>query len=113
LRLYWLDLKRGKWEFLGGQTWGLSGSLSAGFGGFVSDTQIATPFSTLKTHANGAMFNLNGALSAPFLWINGTVNLVPAPLLDGPGTFSESIGGFTDFGGLTSSGSRVALWMLE
>jgi len=23
LRLYWLDLKRGNWEFLGGQTWGL------------------------------------------------------------------------------------------
>ncbi len=23
LRLYWLDLKRGQWEFLGGQTWGL------------------------------------------------------------------------------------------
>ena len=23
LRLYWLDLKRGGWEFLGGQTWGL------------------------------------------------------------------------------------------
>jgi hypothetical protein len=23
LRLYWLDLKRGKWEFLGGSTWGL------------------------------------------------------------------------------------------
>ena len=23
LRLYWLDLKRDKWEFLGGQTWGL------------------------------------------------------------------------------------------
>jgi len=23
LRLYWLDLKRGKWEFLGGNTWGL------------------------------------------------------------------------------------------
>jgi hypothetical protein len=23
LRLYWLDLKRGKWEFLGGQSWGL------------------------------------------------------------------------------------------
>ena len=23
LRLFWLDLKRGKWEFLGGQTWGL------------------------------------------------------------------------------------------
>jgi hypothetical protein len=22
LRLYWLDLKRGKWEFLGGQSWG-------------------------------------------------------------------------------------------
>jgi len=23
VRLYWLDLKRGKWEFLGGQAWGL------------------------------------------------------------------------------------------
>jgi hypothetical protein len=23
LRVYWLDLKRGSWEFLGGQTWGL------------------------------------------------------------------------------------------
>ncbi|HET8891032.1 MAG TPA: hypothetical protein VFQ41_19165 [Candidatus Angelobacter sp.] len=23
LRVYWLDLKRGKWEFLGGSTWGL------------------------------------------------------------------------------------------
>jgi len=23
LRLYWMDLKRGKWEFLGGQTWGM------------------------------------------------------------------------------------------
>src|SRR5262245_28616199 len=23
MRLYWLDLKRGNWEFLGGQTWGL------------------------------------------------------------------------------------------
>ena len=23
MRLYWLDIKRGKWEFLGGQTWGL------------------------------------------------------------------------------------------
>ncbi|HEY5028344.1 MAG TPA: hypothetical protein VIK39_08040 [Candidatus Angelobacter sp.] len=23
LRLYWLDLKRGSWEFLGGQTWGM------------------------------------------------------------------------------------------
>jgi hypothetical protein len=23
IRLYWVDLKRGKWEFLGGETWGL------------------------------------------------------------------------------------------
>src|SRR5262249_26870676 len=23
VRLYWLDLRRGKWEFLAGQTWGL------------------------------------------------------------------------------------------
>lgn len=106
LRLYWLDLKRGKWEFVTGQPWSVSGSLSAGLGGVVSNTQITTPFSTLRTHANGAMFNLNGVLNTPFLSINGTVNLVPAPLLDGPGTFSETFLGFTDYGRLTSS--RIA-----
>src|ERR1700746_202812 len=30
LRLYWLDLRRGKWEFLGGQTWGLQTPNRAG-----------------------------------------------------------------------------------
>src|SRR6266481_8517469 len=103
LRLYWLDLKRGKWESLSGQPWGVSGSVSAGFGGIVSNTQITTPFSTLRTHANGATFNLNGTLNTPILWINGTASFVPAPLLDGPGTFSETIGNFTDFGRLTLS----------
>jgi hypothetical protein len=30
IRLYWLDLKRGKWEFLGGQTWGMQTPNRAG-----------------------------------------------------------------------------------
>src|SRR5262249_51221360 len=31
LRLFWLDLKRGQWEFLGGQTWGLQTPNRVGF----------------------------------------------------------------------------------
>src|SRR5260370_7003462 len=37
LRLYWLDLKRGKWEFLGGQTWGLQSPNRAGLSPNPSD----------------------------------------------------------------------------
>src|SRR5260221_5761532 len=37
LRLYWLDLKRGKWEFLGGQTWGLQSPNRVGLSANPSD----------------------------------------------------------------------------
>jgi hypothetical protein len=37
MRLYWLDLKRGKWEFLGGQTWGLQSPNRAGLSPNPSD----------------------------------------------------------------------------
>ena len=48
IRLYWLDLKRGKWEFLGGQTWGLQTPNRVGvspnpadiFGTYGEDAQV-------------------------------------------------------------------------
>src|SRR5262249_32127885 len=40
LRLYWLDLKRGKWEFLGGQTWGLQTPNRTGVSPMPSDLSL-------------------------------------------------------------------------
>ncbi len=40
LRLYWLDLKRGKWEFLAGQTWGLETPNRTGVSPWPSDLSL-------------------------------------------------------------------------
>jgi hypothetical protein len=40
LRLYWLDLKRGKWEFLGGQTWGMQTPNRVGLSPMPSDVFV-------------------------------------------------------------------------
>lgn len=40
LRLYWLDLKRGKWEFLGGQSWGWMTPNRNGIGPMPSDLAL-------------------------------------------------------------------------
>jgi hypothetical protein len=40
LRLYWLDLKRGKWEFLAGQTWGLQTPNRVGVSPMPSDLSL-------------------------------------------------------------------------
>ncbi|HEV7675479.1 MAG TPA: hypothetical protein VGQ12_13195 [Candidatus Angelobacter sp.] len=47
LRLYWLDLKRGKWEFLGGQAWGLLTPNRTGVSPLPSDLAL-----TLSEDAN-------------------------------------------------------------
>src|SRR5258707_10282231 len=47
LRLYWLDLKRGKWEFLGGQSWGLLTPNRTGVSPMPSDLAL-----TLSEDAN-------------------------------------------------------------
>jgi len=39
-RLFWLDLKRGKWEFLGGQTWGLQTPNRTGVSPMPSDLAL-------------------------------------------------------------------------
>jgi hypothetical protein len=41
LRLYWLDLKRGNWEFLGGQSWGLLTPNRVGVSPFPSDLALS------------------------------------------------------------------------
>jgi len=40
VRLYWLDLKRGKWEFLGGQSWGWMTPNRNGIGPMPSDLAL-------------------------------------------------------------------------
>jgi len=40
LRLYWLDLKRGNWEFLGGSTWGLETPNRVGLSPLPSDLAL-------------------------------------------------------------------------
>jgi uncharacterized coiled-coil protein SlyX len=40
LRLYWLDLKRGNWEFLAGSTWGLQTPNRVGLSPMPSDLQL-------------------------------------------------------------------------
>lgn len=40
LRLYWVDLKRGKWEFLGGQTWGMQTPNRVGISPMPSDVFV-------------------------------------------------------------------------
>ncbi len=42
LRLYWVDLKRGKWEFLGGQSWGMMTANRTGLSPMPSDLALTT-----------------------------------------------------------------------
>jgi hypothetical protein len=42
IRVYWLDLKRGNWEFLGGQSWGLLTPNRTGIGPMPSDKFLTT-----------------------------------------------------------------------
>jgi hypothetical protein len=67
LRLYWLDLKRGKWEFLAGQTWGLQtpnrqgvspmpSDLSLGYG---EDANIGVGYNYTRAAAFRAAYHIN------------------------------------------------------
>jgi len=54
LRHYWLDLKRGKWEFVGGQTWGLLTANRVGVGPGSAD--VFTTFNEDGNHQVGNNF---------------------------------------------------------
>jgi hypothetical protein len=67
LRLYWLDLKRGKWEFLGGQTWGLQTPNRVGVSpnpadlslGYHEDAGIGTGYNYTRAGEFRAAYHFN------------------------------------------------------
>jgi hypothetical protein len=78
LRLYWLDLKRGKWEFLGGQSWGLMTPNRKGVSPLPSDV-----FTTLSEDTNvhvgipwtrAAQFRAAYHFNDHFVWAAGIEN---------------------------------------
>jgi hypothetical protein len=67
LRLYWLDLRRGKWEFLGGQTWGLQTPNRVGVSpnpsdistGFHEDAGIGVGYNYTRAGEFRAAYHIN------------------------------------------------------
>jgi hypothetical protein len=67
IRLYWLDLKRGKWEFLAGQTWGLQTPNRVGvspapgdiFGTIGEDAQVHVGVNYTRAGAFRAAYHFN------------------------------------------------------
>jgi len=67
VRLYWLDLKRGKWEFLAGQTWGLQTPNRVGvspapgdiFGPYGEDAQVHVGVNYTRAGAFRAAYHFN------------------------------------------------------
>ncbi|HEY6305682.1 MAG TPA: hypothetical protein VI488_04380, partial [Candidatus Angelobacter sp.] len=67
IRLYWLDLKRGKWEILGGQTWGLQTPNRVGvspmpgdiFGTIGEDAQVHVGVNYTRAGAFRAAYHFN------------------------------------------------------
>jgi hypothetical protein len=99
LRLYWLDLHRGRWEFLGGQSWGLLTPNRTGVSPLPSDLAI-----TLSEDANvhvGINYTRAGTFRAVwhpsdnFAWAFGIEN--PQQFTGGvvvfPNAFSTQIAG--------------------
>jgi hypothetical protein len=78
LRLYWLDLKRGKWEFLGGQTWGLMTPNRVGvsplpadvFTTFSEDTNVHVGIPWTRAAEFRAAYHFNDH----FVWAAGIEN---------------------------------------
>jgi hypothetical protein len=78
LRLYWLDLKRGKWEFLGGQSWGLMTPNRVGvsplpadvFTTFSEDTNVHVGIPWTRAAQFRAAYHFNDH----FVWAAGIEN---------------------------------------
>ncbi len=72
LRHYWLDLKRGKWEFVGGQVWGLLTANRVGVG--PSSADVFTTFNEDGNHQVGnnftraAQFRVGYHFNDHFVW---------------------------------------------
>jgi len=107
LRLYWLDLKRGQWEFLGGQSWGLLTPNRNGLSALPADLAI-----TLNEDANiqvGIHHTRQGTFRATwhpndhFAWAFGIEN--PQQFTNGevtvPTAFNTVLGNQLDGGATT------------
>jgi type II secretory pathway pseudopilin PulG len=102
LRLYWLDLKRGKWEFLGGQTWGLQTPNRVGLSPMPADVFV-TLGEDAQTHVGlpytrAAEFRAVYHFSDHFQW--GVAIQNPDQFTNGevifPATFNAQLGGQFD-----------------
>lgn len=78
LRLYWLDLRRGKWEFLGGQSWGMLTPNRVGVSPFPSD--LATTYNEDAqiqvgiNYTRAAQFRAAYHFNDNFVWAFGIEN---------------------------------------
>src|SRR5215468_1625938 len=78
LRHFWLDLKRGKWEFVGGQAWGLLTANRIGVSPVSGD--VFTTFNEDANHQVGNNFTRAGQFRAAyhfnkqFVWAAGIEN---------------------------------------
>src|SRR5215469_7390190 len=109
LRLYWLDLKRGNWEFLGGQTWGLQTPNRVGLSPIPADvfapigedaqTHVGLPYTRAAEFRAIYHFNDNFqwgvAIQNPDQFTNGEV-LFPA-------VFNAQVGGQFDAANQTTT----------
>jgi hypothetical protein len=108
LRLYWLDLKRGKWELLAGQTWGLQTPNRVGLSPMPSDV-FTTLGEDAQTHVGlpytrAAEFRAVYHFSDHFQWGVAVQNpdqfAINATF---PAAFSTSLGTQIDQGAITSA----------
>src|SRR5215813_6020268 len=83
LRHYWLDLKRGKWEFAAGQMWGLLTANRIGVSPVSGD--VFTTFNEDANHQVGNNFTRSGQFRAAYHFNN---NFVWAAGIENPDQFS-------------------------
>src|SRR5215467_6592450 len=83
LRLFWLDLKRGKWEFLGGQVWGLLTANRLGVSPASAD--VFTTFNEDANHQIGNNFTRAAEFRAAYHFND---NFVWAVAIENPQQFS-------------------------
>ncbi len=105
LRLYWLDLKRGKWEFLGGQSWGWMTPNRVGIGPMPSDLALTigedANVHVGVTHSRAGQFRAVWHPNDKFAWGIGIENpdqFVNAGEVIYPFQFNAALGAQLDTG---------------
>ncbi|HEY6348587.1 MAG TPA: hypothetical protein VI636_04175 [Candidatus Angelobacter sp.] len=109
IRLYWLDLKRGKWEFLGGQTWGLQTPNRVGVSpnpadlslGYHEDAGIGVGYNYTRAGEFRAAYHVNDH----FVWAIAAQN--PDQFTNGevvfPAAFNAQLGSQLDAANITTT----------